>query len=196
MLLQPKKYNDTVYAVYPGGGLFRTHNFFAARPTWVQLTDQLVSNCAGSAAIGRNDKVYLGLGDVYTYSGCIGGIVYTSDNGGNNWNPPIFLSHASQTASVIYDVKIDHSGSVEVVLVCTNLGIFRSTDGGKTFKNVYYIPAYYRPSAYQNRRATIRVFSITLTSLGWIGVDRALSKFLLSTDHGQTWSTPADAQFY
>lgn len=105
------------------------------------------------------------------------------------------MSHANQTASVVYDVKIDDSGSIDIVLVCTNLGIFRSTDAGKTFTNVYYIPFFYRPFTFDNPLTTIRVFSITLTSLGWIGVDRALSKFVLSTDHGKTWATPSDANF-
>jgi len=91
---------NTLYVLTGGGGLWKTKNLFESSgfPTWTPLTDNLLSMCGGSFAMGRSsDTIYLGIGDplkAISTGGtvCIGGIVYVSQDGGTSWAPPIYLT--------------------------------------------------------------------------------------------------------
>ena len=84
-------------------------------------------------AFGRDPRtLYVGLGDfVAAVPTLTGGMIKTSD-GGKTWSP--FVSLAG--ANLVAEVAVDRSGAADVVLVGTDNGLWRSTDGGQTYTRV------------------------------------------------------------
>jgi photosystem II stability/assembly factor-like uncharacterized protein len=114
---------DIVYLLTSGGGLWRTTNFLAPRPTWAPLSDS-VSAAGGAVAFGADpNTVILGLGD--PFDGGLGGFVVKSTNGGATWGAPVALG----SATIVTDIKVDGN----TVFVGTNSGLWRSDDGGANY---------------------------------------------------------------
>jgi hypothetical protein len=82
-------------------------------------------------------------------------------------------------ASVTMDLKVDTSGSADVVLVGTNNGLFRSVNGGASFASV-------------GGFAGSSVWSLARTSAGWLAVvesnSTGVATLHYSGDLGATWS--------
>lgn len=172
---------DVVYFLTSGGGLWRTNNWQSTNTQWQVLTDDLPTTGGGSVAFGRNpNTLYLGLGDPYDQI-LVGGAVAKSRNGGNSWEPVIELG----TAISIRDLKVDTSTDVDVVLVATDSGLYRSADAGASYAAV---------STFNG----LSVWSIARTSAGWLasaqpcaagGLQCGFATTLyLSTDRGATWA--------
>ena len=166
---------NTVYVLASGGGLWKTINFTNATPTWTPLTDFIGSNMSGSASFGRlTTTLYVGSGDPFDAG--VGGFMVKSINGGSNWSTPVQLG----TASKIYDIKVDASQGSDIVLVGTNVGLYRSTDGGGTYTAVPTIAA------------TNKVWCFAKTSAGWLAATQNPTTgggaLYLSTDQGTTWT--------
>jgi len=197
---------DTVYLLTSGGGLWKTTNFSAAQPTWVPKTDLLYATAGGSAAFGRTpDVIYLGSGDPFDLG--IGGVMYKSVDGGDTWSTPITLPGAG----AILDIKVDTSaGSTtanDVVLVGTNAGLYRSTDGGASFTYVSIDAGLesYWSSVLAPALGTVggqEDWSLVKSSAGWL-VARSYwlvcsncneyNVAYVSTDQGATWNYIPDA---
>ena len=165
---------DVLYVLTSSGGLWKTTNFSDPRPAWRTTTDSILSTSGGSAALGRNpDTIYLGTGDPFDPG--VGGYTRRSTDGGQTWSNGIKLGGST----VIPDVKVDASGASDVVLVATNAGLFRSTDGGGT---------YGAPPA---PVLTGLVWSLARTSAGWLAARTTagnVGSMLYSTDQGATWA--------
>ncbi|MFN8010932.1 MAG: hypothetical protein U0P81_05965 [Holophagaceae bacterium] len=137
---------NTVYVLTSGGGLWKTSNFEDSPPTWRNLTDQLGSTAGGSASFGKAKSgagavIHLGLGDPFDEG--VGGFMVRSSDAGATWSAPIQLSGtvgaSTYTATKVLDVEVDDTAATEAtttVLVGTNAGLFRSTDGGATYSLV------------------------------------------------------------
>jgi len=172
---------DIVYVLASGGGLWKTTNFSAPRPSWRPISDGVMSTSGGSIAFGGSPQtLYFGVGD--PFDRFIGGFVSKSSDGGLTWSAGLKLG-----ASVyVPDVKVDTSTGTDIVLVATNTGLFRSADGGATYGLVPSIGA-----------ARI-VWSLAQTSAGWIATTQGGTgpALWLSTDAGATWTqvsgSPAD----
>ena len=175
-----------MYVLSAGGGLWKTPNFFINEPTWQALTDNLTSTNGGSFAFGSvPGTIYLGLGDPFNRAAA-GGYMYKSTDGGLSWEEPLILSSPlGLAASFINQVRVDNSQPVDIVIVMTDCGIFRSTDAGKSYL-----------FSYDSGNYGMEMY-IAYTSIGWIGYDYggfiypgvfALKQFLSSSDHGATWS--------
>lgn len=166
---------NTVYLLAAGGGLWKTINFLSSPPTWTPLTDFVGSNISGSAAFGRSTStLYVGSGDAFDLG--VGGFMITSTNGGATWTTGVALG----TASSILDVKVDVSQSQDIVLVGTNIGLFRSTNGGASYASVSSLG----PSAGT-------VWSLVRTSIGWLASVEDTSgngSLWISSDHGASWN--------
>jgi hypothetical protein len=133
---------DIVYVATAWGGVWKTYNFTATQPSWSPITDTIGGHSVGSFAIDPNnpDTLYLGLGDPLD-SSVAGGGVFKSTDGGASWT--MLTAHLSgtyaaaagartETAVAIRDFAIDHNDSNKV-LVATDVGLFRSVDGGAHF---------------------------------------------------------------
>jgi hypothetical protein len=172
---------NTVLLLAAGGGLWKTTDFLSTPPTWTPLTDFVGSNMSGSAAFGRTSStLYVGAGDPFDVG--VGGFMIRSTDGGVNWS-----SHAALgTAIKVMDVKVDLSQGTtqvsDIVLVGTNVGLFRSTNGGSTYTAV--------------ATATGVVWSIVNTSAGWLlntVASTGVGTLRLSTDRGATWAPISNA---
>src|SRR6266849_6648762 len=168
---------NTVYLLTSGGGLWKTTNFLQANPTWVPKTDALTTTGGGSAAFGRTSNVlYLGLGDPFDDFPLAGGFVTKSIDSGDSWSAVISLANATS----IRDIKVDTSGINDIVMVATDAGFFRSTNGGTTYDS--------SANASFGGRA---LWSLANTSAGWLAsaVDGANNGSLwISVDQGATWT--------
>lgn len=171
---------NTVYVLASGGGLWKTTTFLSAAPTWTPLTDFIGSNLSGSAAFGSvTSTLYVGAGDPFDLG--IGGFMVKSTNGGTTWSASTQLG----TASKIYDLKVDTSGT-DIVLVGTNTGLYRSADAGGTYAAVATIPS------------TAKVWSLARTSSGWLAATTITTtsgtttttsgNLYLSTNQGASWT--------
>jgi hypothetical protein len=169
---------DVVYVLTSSGGLWKTTNFSDPRPTWRVTTDSILSTSGGSAAFGRNpETIYLGTGDPFDPG--VGGYTRRSTDGGQTWSNAIKLG----ASTVVPDVKADTSGAADVVLVATNAGLFRSTDGGVTYGAAPVLSGL--------------VWSLARTSAGWLAARTtgtpAAGSMLYSTDKGATWNAIPNA---
>jgi photosystem II stability/assembly factor-like uncharacterized protein len=165
---------DVLYVLTSSGGLWKTTNFSDPRPAWRTTTDSILSTSGGSAAFGRNpDTIYLGTGDPFDPG--VGGYTRRSTDGGQTWSNGIKLG----ASTVIPDVKVDTSGATDVVLVATNAGLFRSTDGGVTYGAAPVLNGL--------------VWSLARTSAGWLAARTTIvnnvtvGSILYSTNQGATW---------
>ena len=162
---------DVLYILTSSGGLWKTTNFSQPRPAWRAMTDTILSTSGGSAALGRNpETIYLGTGDPFDPG--VGGYARRSTDGGQTWSIATKLG----ASTVIPDVKVDTSGATDVVLMGSNAGLFRSTDGGATYAAAPVL--------------TGVVWSLARTSAGWLAARTVgnVGSILYSTNQGATWT--------
>jgi hypothetical protein len=161
---------DVVYVLTSSGGLWKTTNFSAPRPAWRATTDTILSTSGGGAAFGRNpETIYLGTGDPFDPG--VGGYARRSLDGGATWSNATKLG----ASTAVPEVKADTTGATDVVLMGTNAGLFRSTDG-QTYAAVPTL--------------TGVVWSLARTSAGWIAARTVgpNGSILVSVDRGATWA--------
>jgi photosystem II stability/assembly factor-like uncharacterized protein len=161
--------DDVVYVLTSSGGLWKTTNFTQPRPAWRAMTDSILSTSGGGAALGKNpETVYLGTGDPFDPG--VGGFAYKSTDGGETWSNGVKLG----PSTIVPDVKVDTTGATDVILIGTNAGLFRSTDGGTTYATVL----------------SGLVWSLQRTSAGWLAARTVGSNgsIWFSTNQGATWA--------
>lgn len=127
------------YLATSGGGVWKTHDLFAENPTWHPLTETLGNLAVGDMVMDPSnpDTLYLGLGD---FVDAAGGQVVKTTNGGSSWSAPVNLTGTypfgrAVQALRIRSIKVDPSNP-NVILVGTEIGLFRSTDAGASFQLV------------------------------------------------------------
>ncbi len=172
---------NTVYALCTGGGLWKTTNFLSNPPTWAPLTDFIGSTMGGAASFGRDaSTIYLGMGESFEIG--VGGFVVRSTDGGASWSTAAFLGTSTRVWDLKVDTSVGGSAATDIVLAGTNVGLFRSTNGGASFT---------QDGTITNQR----VVSLARTSAGWIAAGRDLTSgagtFYLSTNKGASWSPVA-----
>jgi hypothetical protein len=135
ILVDPRDSN-IVYVAVSGGGVWKTFDFLSPTgPTWMPLTDTQPNMAVGSLAMdpANPDKLYLASGDAFDVSG---NTVQTSSDGGGSWSTPVTLA-GTYPAPNSFNAAVRDIRSLAVqgttVLAGTNVGLFRSTDGGASF---------------------------------------------------------------
>ena len=135
---------DVLYVSTAGGGVWKTFGARAPSISWQPLTDAIGSTAVGTLAMDPSnpDILFLGFGDPFDVQQP--GITRSTDAGGT-WSPPVALvaSYPSPTGSgtvqltagSVTDVEIDPRNSL-VVLATADVGLFRSVDGGATWRHL------------------------------------------------------------
>jgi photosystem II stability/assembly factor-like uncharacterized protein len=191
--------NNVYYFGSVGGGVWKTED---AGQTWFNLTDEFFGGTVGAVAVAESDPnvIYAGEGEQTLRNNVSSGWgVWKSTDAGKTWKH-IGLNDSRH----IVRIRI-HPKNPDVVYVAAmgNLwksnemrGVFRSTDGGQTWKKVLYInetagagdltfdpgnPRILYASTWNMRRNGYRMDSG--------GPD---SKLWKSTDGGDTWTNLSD----
>ncbi|MEJ2007212.1 MAG: hypothetical protein P8Z30_03495 [Acidobacteriota bacterium] len=136
----PKK-PDVFYFGAVDGGVWKTEN---AGLTWSPIFDHEPIASIGAMAVAPSDPnvIYVGSGEADMRSDIsYGNGMYKSTDGGRTWRH-IGLDETQQIGRVIVD---PHNPNIVFVAALghaygpnTERGVFRSTDGGKTWKKVLY----------------------------------------------------------
>lgn len=131
------------YMGLPGGGLWKTTS---AGTTWFPVMDGIKeASSVGAVAVAPSDPnvVYVGMGDMAT-GGAIneGNGIYKSMDAGKTWTH-LGLDDSHQVPCIVVD---PHDPNIVMVAAqgnahaqSENRGIYRSTDGGKTWAKVLYL---------------------------------------------------------
>src|SRR5215467_3341255 len=189
---------NIMYLLTSSGGLWKTTDFLMNTPHWTSKTDFVGTTSGGAAAFGRDpNTIYLGLGDPFDGNAAAGAYVLKTTDGGDSWSPAVRLRLGSTSAASVRDIKIDTTGNQDVVLVATDFGLFRSTDGGATFSFNFSSPFLYQTPVGTFAQT---VWSIVNTSKGWVAATESpvvgtsqtaatdgVGRLAVSTDQGATW---------
>jgi hypothetical protein len=127
IVIDPRDPN-VVYVAVSGGGVWKTIDFLASGgPTWMPITDAQPNLAIGALAIdpASPDTLYAGTGDAFDIAG---NTVHKTTDGGASWSAGVELPGVRDIRSI--------GVSGPVVLAGTNVGLFRSTDGGASFQLV------------------------------------------------------------
>ena len=132
----------TIYAASRSGGLWKTTN---AGTTWENVTDGIDVEATGAVAIAPSDPrvVWLGGGDQANARSSISGKgVFKSIDSGKTWQS-MGLGDSHHIARIVI-----HPTNPDIVYIAalghlfsknTERGVFRTLDGGKTWKKVLYV---------------------------------------------------------
>src|SRR5262249_22242515 len=132
----------TIYAASRSGGLWKTTN---AGTTWTNVTDSIGAEAMGAVAVAPSNPsiVWIGEGDQANARSSISGKgVFKSTDAGATWQFMGLLEshHIARIVihptnpDVVYVAAIGHLFSRN-----SDRGVFRTTDGGKTWTKVLYV---------------------------------------------------------
>ena len=135
---------DTFYIGAAGGGVWKTDD---AGRTWHSLFDRQPASSVGALAVAPSNPnvIYVGTGQVAArYDVAAGNGVYRSDDAGRHWQH-VGLDDSRHIGKILVDPQ--HPDTVLVGALGHYFGpnhergVFRSTDGGKTWKQTLFIDA-------------------------------------------------------
>ena len=161
----------TWYAGSVGGGLWHTTDGGAS---WMSLTEDLpvLSVSALAMAESDHDIIYMGTGEGFGNLDAVAGDgIFRSEDRGMTWR------HLESTIGTdgfryVNRLAVDPSDA-NTVLAATNVGIFRSTDGGESWNRVFR-------GRVQDLKARPDDFSVQFAAVNGVGIFR-------SQDAGRTW---------
>jgi photosystem II stability/assembly factor-like uncharacterized protein len=192
----------TMYIGFATGGLWRTTD---GGIHWKSMFDEMDNESIGSVAIAPSDKnvVYVGKGEGNNrQSSSIGDGVWGTTDGGDHWTY-LGLKETQSIQRVVVDPKDPKICFVAAVghLFGPNeeRGLYRTTDGGKTWKKVKYIDADtgFTDVAIDPSNGKIIYAASYMRRRTWWGFNGggANSAIWKSTDGGDTWTKLDGAGF-
>ncbi len=190
------------YMGMPLGGVWKTTN---AGVTWVPIMDSVKeASSVGAVEVAPSDPnvIYVGMGDLITGGGINeGNGVYKSTDAGKTWQH-LGLDDTRQIPSILVD---PHDPNLVMIAAQGNVhaesemrGVYRSTDGGKTWTKTLYLDNQTGIQkiawAYDNPRVmlatSVRHYNAVGAPRGGAGATSggsAGTKLFKSTDEGLTW---------
>ncbi len=125
----------TVWAGSVSGGLWKTTDITADQPNWVPVND-FFNNMAITSitqAPANPQILYFATGEGNGNSNAVRGMgIWKSTDGGTNWTQLT----TTNNSNFYYNQKVLTIGNGDVVLVCSQNGLFRSLNGGNSFTKV------------------------------------------------------------
>ncbi len=196
---------DMLYIGAVNGGIWKTVNATAVSPNWTRLTDDFPSLSIGAMAFDSADAtlqtVYAGIGR-YSSLGSFGGDrigLLKSTDGGTTWT--VIDAGGALAGKNISGLAVNGSDIVASVNLAdsftfSNIGIFRSSDGGATFARISDgdgtatgLPGGVAHDLVRDPSNASRLFTSLIFAEGAGGT----SGFYRSNDFGATWSKVSDA---
>ncbi|MGB4838696.1 MAG: hypothetical protein WBP08_06850 [Saprospiraceae bacterium] len=183
------------YVAAAGGGVWQTNN---GGVTFNPIFDKY-TQCIGTVELDPNDPdktIWVGTGETWTRNSVsIGNGVYKTTDGGQNWEH-MGLPNSERISNIIVNPKNSNEVLVGVLGALwgdsAERGIYKTTDGGKTWKNIFYINSstgcselIMDPSNPDILYAAFWEFRRTAFSFNSGGLNSALYK---STDGGRSWN--------
>ncbi len=160
----------TVYVGAAGGGVW---NITDGGASWTVLTDSITNLSVGALTIApsSSNTIYLGTGEANSNGDSIPGIGFLkSTDGGQTWQfPSSVISRAFSKISV-------HPANANELVIATDDGGFRSTNGGQNWTNVIAGPSQVKDLIRHPNNPQI-LYATT----------RFPTQILKSTDGGMTW---------
>lgn len=141
-IVTPKGQNYTIYVATASGGVWKTVN---EGTTWEPIFDQEATSSIGDIALApsNQDIVWVGTGEANIFrSSQLGGGIYKSTDAGKTWE------HMGLADTLTIARIIVHPKNPDIVYVAASghewtdnseRGVFKTTDGGKTWEKILYI---------------------------------------------------------
>lgn len=141
----PKGSKHTIYVGSATGGLWKTVN---SGITWEPIMDDVPSTSIGDVAVDQNDGniVWVGTGEANIFRASVAGTgIYKSTDAGKTWTL-MGLEDSGTIGRIVI-----HPENSDVVYVAVpghewtrneERGVFKTTDGGKTWAKVFYLNNY------------------------------------------------------
>jgi hypothetical protein len=133
---------NVLYIGAVNGGIWKTTNALANRPTWVQLTDNQASLSIGAMDLDPLDTtgqtLVVGMGRFSSFGrrgGPRSGLLRTT-NGGASWTALNALTGKNVCGIAVRGTRIAVAVNAADTAGTDQLGIFRSTDAGVTFTRI------------------------------------------------------------
>ena len=118
-----------------GGGVWKTTD---AGESWTCQTDNMPVLSATTIDLCQSqpDILYAGTGEgFYNYDAVIGDGIFKTENGGQNWAQ--LASTADNVAFRYVNRIIVHPTNANILLAATNMGLYRSMDGGSNWITIF-----------------------------------------------------------
>jgi photosystem II stability/assembly factor-like uncharacterized protein len=141
-VVQPKGKNYVIYVATASGGVWKTEN---EGTTWVPIFDRAASTSIGDIALAPTNPeiVWVGTGEANIFRSSQAGIgIYKSTDGGKTWQ------HMGLTDTYTIARIVVHPQNPDIVYVAASghewtdnpeRGVYKTTDGGKSWEKVLYI---------------------------------------------------------
>lgn len=141
-VVTPKGKNYTIYVATASGGVWKTEN---EGTTWVPIFDQELSTSIGDIAIAPSNPeiIWVGTGEANIFRSSHAGCgIYKSTDGGKTWQH-MGLTDTNTIARIVI-----HPQNPDIVYVAASghewthnseRGVYKTTDGGKTWTKILYI---------------------------------------------------------
>ncbi len=185
---------NTYYVGAAGGGVFKTVD---GGTTWKPIFQKEATSSIGDLALAPSNPnlIWVGTGEANIRNDITDGAgVYFSSNAGHSWRL-MGLKNAGQISRVIVDPNDPNTVFVGAIGHAwgpnTERGVFRTTDGGKTWKKVLYIDDQTGVADLTIAPANPHVLYAAMWHVRrhpWTLVDGGESSGIYrSTDSGETW---------
>jgi photosystem II stability/assembly factor-like uncharacterized protein len=132
---------NIIYAAFATGGLWKTED---AGNTWKPIFDKEATQSIGDIALAPSDKniLYVGTGEANIFRASLPGIgMYKSTDAGKTFKH-IGLENSGTIARIIVHPKnpniVYAAASGNEWTYNKDRGVYQSTDGGKTWKNILF----------------------------------------------------------